>query len=199
MIAAPDDGQPDSTPMPHQGSRRPLVIVLIGMAMIGALALVMLAGVLWLLIQRENAASTSSAILNQPAPEFRVRTLDGESVRLSDLKGQPVWLSFWAVWCGPCREEMPAVAEVGREAEANGVRLLALNTGEPEETVRSFLRRNSYPGLPVVLDENGSTGSAYQVYNLPTHVFIDADGVVRDVKLGTMDADEMRDAIEELR
>ncbi|MDQ3327380.1 MAG: TlpA family protein disulfide reductase, partial [Chloroflexota bacterium] len=159
----------------------------------------MLAGVLWLLIQRDNGAGTSSAILNQPAPEFRVRTLDDEAVPFSDLKGQPVWLSFWAVWCGPCRKEMPAVAEVGREAEANGIRLLALNTGESQKTVRDFLRKNPYPGLPVVLDENGSTGSAYQVYNLPTHVFIDADGIVREVKLGRMDADEMRAAIEEIR
>ena len=200
MIAAPDNEQPGPGPAHAARSRRTLVIgVGIGLALIGILALSMLLGVLWLLFQRDGGVNTSPNLLNQPAPAFQVRTLDNESVRLADLRGQPVWLSFWAVWCGPCLEEMPAIAEARRDAEASGVRLLVVNTGEPEETVRTFLRENPYPGLPVALDENGSTGTAYQVYSLPTNVYIDAQGTVRAVKVGTMDIDEMRAAIKNLR
>lgn len=200
MIAVPDNEQPGSAPSQAASSKRPLVIgVSIGLALIGILALSMLLGVAWLLIQRDGGVNRSPDLLNQPAPAFQVRTLDNESVRLADLRGQPVWLSFWAVWCGPCLKEMPAIAEVRRDAEASGVRLLVVNTGEPEKTVRTFLRENPYPGLPVALDENGSTGTAYQVYSLPTNVYIDAQGIVREVRVGTMDADEMRAAIKGVR
>jgi len=200
MISTADNGKPSPRPTPDRRSRRTLIIgVVVGLAMIGALVLLMLAGLIWLLVQRDGGVSTSSALVNQPAPAFQVQTLEGESVRLSDLRGQPVWLSFWAAWCGPCREEMPAVAEVGREAEASGVRVLVLNTGEGERTVRDFLRKNPYPGLPVALDEDGSTATSYQVVNLPTHVYIDAEGVLREVKVGGLDAEEMRAAIEDVR
>ncbi len=200
MTVAPGNEQQHPGPMPDTPSKRPLIFgVVIGLAMIGILAFLMLLGVVWLLIQRDGVVNTSPDLLNQPAPAFQVRTLDNESVRLADLRGQPVWLSFWAVWCGPCLKEMPAIAEARRDAEANGVRLLVVNTGEPEKTVRTFLRENPYPGLPVALDENGSTGTAYQVYSLPTNVYIDAQGIVRAVKVGTMDADEMRAAIKDVR
>jgi thiol-disulfide isomerase/thioredoxin len=128
-----------------------------------------------------------------------VRKLDGGALRLSELRGQPVWLNFWASWCVPCRAEMPDLAVVGPEAERRGVRLVAINAGERPEVARAFIEGAGLDSLPVALDPDGEATAAYRLYSFPTHVFIDSDGVIREVTVRLLNAADMRQAVARLQ
>jgi peroxiredoxin len=132
------------------------------------------------------------------APDFETQMLDGSALKLSDLRGHPVWLNFWASWCVPCKQEMPDLVVVGRELEAGGGRLIGVNMGEDEGAIRKFLDANGY-SLSVALDPAGRVSGAYKVYGLPTHVFIDSQGVAREVHVGGLTADEMREVVGNLQ
>lgn len=135
-----------------------------------------------------------------PAPALELRTLDGGRLTLAELRGAPVWLSFWATECAPCVEQLPDLLTVGREAEARGVRVVAVSAGEGRERVRSYLEHTGYAdALQVALDPEYVAVSAYRVSYMPTHVFLGVDGRVVRVERGPMDAGAMRDAVAELR
>ncbi len=178
-------------------------LVLAGLGLLGLMAVALVVGLILLFI---NSTSAQRAALpkpkvdvNQPAPDFQLRTLQGETVKLSELRGQPVWLNFWAAWCAPCRQEIPDLIAEGKKAGDQGVRLLTIDTGEGEQEVRRYLKTSGYSELPTALDQDGSVASAYGVLGLPTHVFIDSQGTVRRVNLGPMSAEAMRRAVSELR
>lgn len=148
---------------------------------------------------REATGPQSPLQVGQPAPNFEVITLDGRKLALSDLKGQPVWINFWASWCVPCKAEMPEVVRTGKEAKARGVRLIAIDVGEPAKTVRDYLRRSKYDSLPAALDETGEASTTYKVYNFPTHVFIDSQGILRRVNIGMMQRSDLEEALQDLK
>jgi len=120
------------------------------------------------------------------APAFTLKTLDGNSVSLSDFKGHPVVINFWASWCPPCRDEMPVMVEAYRVHKDSGLIILAVN-GRDQETslrpVRRFVAEFQMP-FPVLLDEHGSLRKRYRLRGLPTSVFIGADGLVRGLIIG---------------
>lgn len=142
--------------------------------------------------------SVASLAVGTPAPDFAVDSLEGGRLALSGLRGRAVWLTFWASWCGPCRAEMPELLAASEDARGRGVRLVAIDIGEEPDVVKTYLARGGYTELPAALDRSGAVSRAYGVYGLPTHVFIDARGIVRGVRTGMMSAAEMRGAIEEL-
>lgn len=183
-------------------SRWTIRLVIAGLGMLGLLSAALLVGAVILLLNSRSAttsrAESVGLAVGDAAPEFELRTLDGALVRLSDLRGRGVWLNFWASWCTPCRAEMPELVTVGEEAEQQGVTLVAIATGEAEETARDYLERSGHVTLPAALDSDGEVATRYQVRNLPTHVFIDADGIVREVRLGSMEGDDMRAAVRRL-
>lgn len=137
--------------------------------------------------------------VGSPAPDFQVPRLDGSTVRLQALRGQPVWINFWATWCTPCREEMPDLVEVARSSQSEGVVMLAIDVAEQPGDVKAFLKDGGYESLPVALDRTGDVSSAYRVYGFPTHVFIDRQGIVRKINVGAMSAADMRLALKDLR
>lgn len=177
-------------------------LVVMGLVMLGLLAAALLVGVVTLLMNSRSAATpqveAQGLTVGEAAPDFAARTLDGEVIRLSELRGRAVWLNFWASWCTPCRAEMPELVTVGREARQQGVILVAISTGESDETARDYLKRSGHTALPAALDADGRVATLYQVRNLPTHVFIDAEGTVREVRLGSMDGEDMRTAVRRL-
>jgi len=135
------------------------------------------------------------ATVGQPAPDFTLRTVDGKQVSLSQFKGKPVIINFWATWCPPCRLEMPALEEISRQAADKGFVLLAVDKEEDATTVKNFLTQNHYDYLSV-LDLDGSVSTMYQVSGIPTSIFVDANGIVRDMHTGTMpDAQQFLDKI----
>ncbi|MGE5509225.1 MAG: TlpA family protein disulfide reductase [Chitinophagales bacterium] len=134
------------------------------------------------------------------APELEVVDFSGKRVALSDLRGLPVYLNFWATWCQYCRQEMPDIArayrEVGGRTKGKVVFLL-VDVGEAPEVVRKFATR-SIPGLPVVLDMSGRTAQRYLIQGYPTSFFIDADGVIKDKVVGALDGPGLRTRLQDL-
>ncbi len=119
------------------------------------------------------------------APDFTLATLDGGSLRLSELRGKPVLLNFWASWCAPCKAEMPAMQRVYAEYRDAGLTILAVNATH-QDTLSAAGAFAADRGLtfPILTDVDGSTGALYKVRALPTTFFIDADGNIVDMIIG---------------
>ncbi len=125
------------------------------------------------------APSVAAGLLEEgvPAPEFTLKTLEGRPVSLSDFRGKPVVLEFWATWCGPCRIQFPEMARIHEKYE-NQVYFLLVNTAEDAATVREFARQVELPGM-ILMDPDDEVGQRYGTRILPSLFFIDAEGVVQ--------------------
>jgi len=148
-----------------------------------------------------TACSAMPAFLSGPAPEvgaqapdFALQNLNGETVTLSGLRGQVVLINFWATWCAPCREEMPAI-----EARYNrgGFQVLAVDFGENAQQVQGFLEEIGVD-LPVLLDSDGSVQELYRVRGYPTTFIIDANGIVRFFHIGQMGEADLQSYLSQL-
>lgn len=128
------------------------------------------------------------------APEFTAVDLDGAPVRLSDYRGRPVWINFWATWCPPCRAELPEINAVYQDAQNQGLVLLAVSVSEDRATVLNYLTKTGY-SIPAVLDDDGGVANRYAVSGLPMHVFIDKEGIVRDIRVGGLNQRAMREQL----
>lgn len=124
------------------------------------------------------------------APNFTLRTLDGEEVSLSDFKGERVMVNFWATWCAPCRAEIPDMNEFYEDTD---IRVLAVNVTQTEdniEQVEKFAERYEMV-FPVLLDEENSAANTYQIQPIPTSYMIDSEGIIQFEALGAMNYDLM--------
>ena len=130
------------------------------------------------------------------APDFSGTTLDGETVRLSEFRGQVVLINDFASWCGPCLAETPHLVDV-YNANADEVVFIGLNLQEAEQAVVTY-RDDFAVTYPLVLDPEGRLTEIYKPIGLPTSWFIDPDGVVRYVHAGPMTADMIQRALVEV-
>lgn len=117
------------------------------------------------------------------APDFALRTLEDQEIRLAALRGRPVLINFWATWCEPCRAEMPAIRAISRRYEADGLVVLLVNNRESSERISAYLQEVPVDG-PVLLDADGAVHARYRVQAMPTTYFIDAGGRISDVTIG---------------
>ena len=124
------------------------------------------------------------------APDFFTILSDGRIVRLSEFRGQPVWLNFWGSWCPPCRGEMPDMEAAYKELAPRGLVMLAVALDEPPAATFDYAARNGATYLIASDPERQSTGEGYPIVNFPTHILIDREGIVRDVVLAELDKDE---------
>ena len=127
----------------------------------------------------------------KPAPASTLRLLDGSAWSLAAQRGHPVLLNFWATWCEPCREEMPALARLAERERASGLRVVAVNFREGEAAVRRFVETTSL-ALPVALDVDGAVAKTFDAHAFPSTVAIDAEGRVRFVVMGECDWTDAR-------
>jgi peroxiredoxin len=132
--------------------------------------------------------------VGQPAPPFSLPTVDGKTLSLDSLKGQAVYLNFYATWCGPCNEEAPVIGKLGRKYKARGLTVLGVNELEDPHKAKEFLTKY-HLAYTAVVDGDGKTGKDYGALGLPVHIFIDRSGIVKTYRLGEMNPDEIETAI----
>lgn len=132
-----------------------------------------------------------------PAPDFTVYDADGKPVKLSDMKGKPVVLNFWASWCPPCKAEMPDFDAVCKEYEGKVTFMMVnLTDGEREtvESARNFIHMMEY-SFPVYYDTDMEASNTYGIQSIPTTFFIDADGGLVAYGSGALSENELRRGI----
>jgi thiol-disulfide isomerase/thioredoxin len=116
--------------------------------------------------------------------DFTLDSLDGRKVTLSSYKGKVVLLSFWATWCGPCKQEMPAMEKVYQKLKNKGFEVLAVDMMEDKDTVAAFVKNNGYT-FPVLIDTTGEVGGgAYEARAIPTNYLVDKTGRLVARKVG---------------
>ena len=117
------------------------------------------------------------------APPFSGLTPDGATVNLLALRGAPVLINFWATWCAPCKAEMPAIEAVYARYRDQGLRVLAVNLGEPASAAAQW---TSDLGLnvDVVLDPNGAIASLYRLRGQPSTYVVAPTGVITQIFYG---------------
>ena len=149
-------------------------------------------------VELSGAATGAAPTVGQPAPDFRATTVDGKTVRLSDFKGKPVWLTFGASWCQPCRAENPDIKAVYEKAKAGGLEVLAIFISEDAAAVRDYADRVGL-AYDKVADPDTTIASQYRILGIPSHFFIDSAGVLQEMKIGSLDQAGMEQALEGIR
>jgi thiol-disulfide isomerase/thioredoxin len=135
------------------------------------------------------AELTRKAGLDAPKNEvmsddFTLEGLDGVTTSLSSFKGKVVLLSFWATWCGPCKEEMPAMQTLYMKLRDKGFAVVAVDMMEDKATVAKFVKTAGYT-FPVLLDSTGAVGGGtYSARAIPTNYIVDKGGRIVGRKIG---------------
>lgn len=157
--------------------------------------LLLLAAVIFAIASKKTAKVLE---IGDMAPDFEIVDLDGNTHRLSDYRGEGVFLNFWGSWCAPCKTEMPFMENQSKEFKEKGVHILALNLKDTRLKAETF--RDQY-GLtfPIAQDKDESIKGAYNVIPLPTTVLIDPDGVIVDIITTGISEEQIRQAMESIQ
>ena len=152
--------------------------------------LVLTIGAAWIWFSTAPMGSTTQGDIPAPqegflAPDFRLETFGGDGYTLSELRGKPVLINFWASWCPPCRSEMPAIQKVYEEFQDQGFVVLAVNSTHQDNLGDAItfaqIRKLTFP---ILLDKDGSVSDLYEVRSLPTTFFVDPQGIIQEVVIG---------------
>ena len=153
-------------------------------------SVILLLGLAWIWVSADRSGASTAGQIPAPqqgflAPDFELNTPTGETVKLSDLRGQAVLVNLWATWCPPCRAEMQAIETVYNEYKDQGFVVLAVNMTYQDNQV-DIMPFVTDQGLtfPILLDETGDMAKAYQLNSLPSSFFIGRDGIINEVVIG---------------
>ncbi len=122
-------------------------------------------------------------VVGATAPDFTLTNLDGEEVTLSQFRGKPVIVNFWATWCVPCRREMPAFQRAFDAHQTEGLVILALDVKEDARLVEPFVEELGLT-FEILYDSDGAINDLYLVSGLPRTIFIDRQGVIKHIQVG---------------
>lgn len=147
-------------------------------------------GCLFCLAGVVHADQTLTPVPGSPlAPDFALKDTEGEEHRLSDYRGRPVLINFWATWCPPCREEIPSMNRAWEKMAEEGIVMLAINVGEDEDTI--FVFTADYPAdFPLLLDRDGEVIGQWPVKGLPTTYIVDPEGRIAYRAIGGREWDD---------
>lgn len=127
---------------------------------------------------------------NHLVPDFTLKRMNGENLRLEELRGQVVLINFWASWCGPCRQEMPVLQKIHERYTPLGFTVLGINVDEAPEKAKRIVDRMTID-FPLLLDTNQIVSETYNVDAMPFSVLVDREGNVRYVHRGYKAGDEV--------
>ena len=136
---------------------------------------------------RAETAALAALPGDVPAPGFTLPDLAGAPHSLADYRGHPLLVSFWAVWCPPCRRELGALAELRKHLAGSEIAVIAINLGDRRDRVVDFLADHPASGLPILLDADRSVAAAWHVPALPIAFAVTASGTLRLGALGEQD------------
>lgn len=181
--------------MPNMGKSRYFwSILLVSLALLG---------IGWIAVSKEPVNQSDeltdlgeAPIAGYLAPQFTLSSTLDDEISLADYRGQPVVLNFWASWCPPCREEVPHFQDASVKYNGKAA-ILGIDQGEPLSIVADFGSTFSL-SYPLLLDQDGVVNRKYGVVALPTTVFVDANGVIREVYTGIVNRAVLEDRIERL-
>ena len=168
------------------------------LALVAITVVAIVGGVTWLVVRDTSGGTSDPKLaqvahpqtlqLDEPAPDFELATLGGKTVKLSDYRGKPVVLNFWASWCTPCRKEFPLLRKTLAAHHGDFV-LVGVNTNDPVESDgRSFAEQEKVP-WPNGFDPGAVVARGYGVDPLPQTFFIDRDGKIRSRVFQELDAE----------
>jgi len=173
-----------------KGGPNPIVLFL-GLGLIIPIVLLLAIGF------RFNPNELDTPLLGKPAPEFTLTDLDGKQWTLSELKGTPVVLNFWATWCGPCKWEHPVLVQAARNGLGGATYLGVVYQDEPE-AIQAFVQQHGQWG-PVLMDDAGKVSIAYGVYGVPETFFIDSQGIIQNKVAAPLDMPTLQGLLSELQ
>ncbi len=127
--------------------------------------------------------SGAYAAVPQPAPDFTLKSLSGENLKLSELRGQVVLVNFWASWCGPCRQEMPELDELYQRYRKLGFTILGVNVEQNTAAAQALLKEHPVH-FPVLFDPQSIVSKLYNLDAMPSTVLVDRGGNVRYLHQG---------------
>ena len=119
------------------------------------------------------------AKVGEPAPDFTLVDLQGKTWTLSQLKGQVVFVNFWATWCPPCRDEMPSMQKLFTRQPEDKFKMLAILSKDDPVLADAFAEKVNIT-MPILVDQNNAVGRKYGLTGLPETYIVDKQGVVRE-------------------
>ena len=146
----------------------------------------------FLLVARPGAPSIPQ--IGDRAPEFVLADLDGNPLRLADLRGRPVIVNFWASWCGPCVDEFPILVEASVAHRADGLLVVGIVYRDRSAPARDFMSRMGAT-WPTAMDPDESVATAYGVIGPPETFFIDRSGVITGRQIGQLSASDLEQGL----
>jgi thiol-disulfide isomerase/thioredoxin len=151
--------------------------------------------------QEDTLSSSQTQAKKIPAPDFTVQDTNGNNVSLSDFKGKPIVLNFWASWCPPCKAEMPDYEKIYQQYNTKGVVFMMVNltdgSRETITTAKQFLKDSHYT-FTAYFDVKYNASNAYGISSIPESIFIDSDGNIVSSYKEAINAATMKKNIEVL-
>lgn len=161
----------------------------------------------WGMEKRAYAADTNAVKVGEEIPAFSLQGIDGKQYTVGHQQNQenqgivaqkPVWIHFWASWCGPCQSEAPDIEELTAEykdrLDAYGINATMYDN---EQDVKAFVEKYKLT-FPVLKDEQGDIFKLFRGAALPTHVFIDGNGIVKEIKIGSLSKEQLQTELDKL-
>jgi cytochrome c biogenesis protein CcmG/thiol:disulfide interchange protein DsbE len=134
--------------------------------------------------------------VGRPAPAFSLPSPDGKrTITLDSLRGKPVYVNFFASWCGPCNIEAPSIGKLRARYAKSGLQVVGIDELDGADQAVPFEKKNGNPYGILAIDNSGALGKQYNIVAMPVHVFIDRHGVVTTYRLGEMTPAEIEAGI----